>query len=209
MREVHGVSVSGSNFPAQIWGDYMSSAVSQGCGEFPDPSKRAALDPYCAKYATTRNCDDKEKDERERERKPERERERAGASEDGRGSEDSGGGSEDSGGGSEPSGGAGSEDGGSQPSRRPPSTQIDDGPPSTTSDRSARFSFSATGGDARGFECQLDGGAYRSCNSPRRYSGLERGRHTFRVRALGSGGRRDSSPASYSWRIRGGRSEKG
>jgi penicillin-binding protein 1A len=213
MREVHGVSVSGSNFPAQIWGDYMSSAVSQGCGEFPDPSQRADLDPYCAKYTTTRKCDDKDKErESEGERERAREQERAGARERqgdrGSAGEDEGS-SEDGGGSSEPNGGGGNGDGGgSQPSRAP-NTRIDDAPPKTTSDRSARFSFSATGGGARGFECQLDGGGYRSCDSPKRYSGLERGRHTFRVRAIGSGGRRDSSPASYSWRIRRAQSNEG
>ena len=213
MRDVHGVAVSGSNFPAQIWGDYMSSAVGEGCGEFPDPPKRADLDPYCAKYTTTRKCDDKDKDDEQRERggeQPSQEREsqgdRGGSSEDeGAGSERSEGAAGSSGRGG---GGDSGESGDSQP-RSAPNTRIDDGPPRTTSDRSARFSFSATGGSARGFECQLDGGGYRSCDSPRRYSGLEPGRHTFRVRAIGSGGRRDSSPASYSWRIRRGRSNKG
>ena len=209
MRDVHGVSVSGSNFPAQIWGDYMSSVADEGCAEFADPSKRADLDPYCAKYTTTRKCDDKEKRERDRTREPdgsgERDRDRASASE----SESDGAAADDGGGSSESRGDGGGEDGDGSRSSRPPNTQIDDGPPKTTSDRSVRFSFSATGASARGFECQLDGGGYGSCDSPKSYSGLEPGSHTFRVRAIGSGGARDSSPASYSWSIRAGRSEKG
>ena len=212
MRDVHGVAVSGSNFPAQIWGDYMSSAASEGCGEFPDPSERADLDPYCAKYTTTRKCDDKKRDKKEREREGGRESEQQPTEEPERprGSASEGEGeAEERAASPEPDGGGdsgGSDD--SEPSRAP-NTRIDDGPPKTTSDRSARFSFSATGGNARGFECQLDGGGYRGCNSPRRYSGLEPGRHIFRVRAIGSGGRRDPSPASYSWRVRRERSSKG
>jgi penicillin-binding protein 1A len=35
MRSVHGVSVAGGTFPAQIWHDYMTTAGSDGCESFP------------------------------------------------------------------------------------------------------------------------------------------------------------------------------
>lgn len=50
------------------------------------------------------------------------------------------------------------------------------------------------------YECALDAGAYRSCASPVTYKGLSRSAHTFRVRAVRSGGA-TSQPSSYSWSI--------
>lgn len=56
--------------------------------------------------------------------------------------------------------------------------------------RRARVSFRFRAkGVAKGFECRLDGGKYRRCSSPRSYAVL-RGRHGFRVRAIGSDGDR-------------------
>ncbi len=43
---------------------------------------------------------------------------------------------------------------------------------------------------AAGFECRLDSRAFKSCRSPRKYSGLGVGKHTFRVRAIASNGDR-------------------
>lgn len=53
------------------------------------------------------------------------------------------------------------------------------------------------------FQCSLDRSQFRSCASPTRYPGpLATGRHTFRVRALGSYPRRElSRTASYTWLI--------
>jgi hypothetical protein len=61
---------------------------------------------------------------------------------------------------------------------------------------SASFSFTdSTPGVS--FQCALDGGAYASCASPKSYSSLAQGPHTFRVKAVA--GAYSSNPASYSW----------
>jgi hypothetical protein len=68
-----------------------------------------------------------------------------------------------------------------------PVTSINSGPSGTTNNTSPNFSFSANK-QVQGFECRLDSGAYGACSSPKAYSGLGNGQHTFRVRALSQGG---------------------
>jgi signal peptidase I len=65
----------------------------------------------------------------------------------------------------------------------PPAPTINSGPANPTNATTASFSFSDTEAGVS-FECRLDAGAYASCSSPRAYSGLSEGSHTFRVRAL-------------------------
>ncbi len=48
----------------------------------------------------------------------------------------------------------------------------------------AAVSFSSADADVVRFECSLDGGAFATCGSPRSYSGLRSGTHTFSVRAI-------------------------
>ncbi len=48
--------------------------------------------------------------------------------------------------------------------------------------------FFARGGNS-GFACKIDKGRYRRCHSPKRFH-LDRGRHVFRVRAIGVTGKR-------------------
>jgi hypothetical protein len=68
-------------------------------------------------------------------------------------------------------------------------------------------SFSFTGDDGSGcsgvasFECQLDGGGFAACTSPKSYSGLGNGSHTFQVRAIDGAGNVDPTPASVTWTI--------
>ena len=81
-----------------------------------------------------------------------------------------------------------------------PGTTIDDGPAGATNDPNATFSFSSDDVTAV-FECQIDGAAYAPCASPKTYSGLADGPHTFRVRARDAAGSVDQTPAARTWTV--------
>ena len=67
-------------------------------------------------------------------------------------------------------------------------TSITANPADPTTSTSASFSFTSTEGSST-FECQLDGGGYSSCTSPKSYAGpLSDGSHTFLVRATDPAG---------------------
>jgi DNA-binding beta-propeller fold protein YncE len=82
--------------------------------------------------------------------------------------------------------------------RRPPNTRIRGGPPKTTRSRTARFRFTSTERRSR-FECKLDKRRWARCKSPKRYTGVKRGKRTFQVRAIDRAGNTDLSPAKRSW----------
>ncbi|MDQ3742456.1 MAG: hypothetical protein M3389_16115, partial [Actinomycetota bacterium] len=79
-------------------------------------------------------------------------------------------------------------------------TQIDSAPPSVAVSTTAQFTFSSTPPGAE-FECRLDGGAWEDCSSPKTYTGLDEGGHSFLVRAVGAGGDVDPEPASHAWAV--------
>ncbi len=81
----------------------------------------------------------------------------------------------------------------------PPGTRLDSGPLGYVASRTASFSFSSEAG-AR-FECRLDAGAYTGCTSPRKYSLLSQGPHTFSVRAVDKAGNADPTPAVRTWTV--------
>jgi photosystem II stability/assembly factor-like uncharacterized protein len=70
----------------------------------------------------------------------------------------------------------------------------------TSSSSTVTFRFTGTdNGTIVGFECLLDGGQFAPCTSPRTYTGVSRGSHSFRVRAIDNLGSRDASPAVFTW----------
>ncbi len=68
--------------------------------------------------------------------------------------------------------------------------------------RKATFDFTGSGGDsALHFECKLDSESWNTCSSPKTYTGLARGSHTFEVRAIDSRGEVDPTPAKRTFKI--------
>ncbi len=80
-----------------------------------------------------------------------------------------------------------------------PDTTITSAPASATSSTSASFAFTATLTLAT-FTCKLDTGSAASCTTPKSYSGLAGGTHTFSVYAT-RGGVVDTTPATATWTI--------
>ena len=64
----------------------------------------------------------------------------------------------------------------------PPSVTINSGPNGITSANTASFGFSS-GDPSATFECKIDGLDFAACTSPKNYTGLAGGQHTFSVRA--------------------------
>ncbi|HET6656454.1 MAG TPA: Ig-like domain-containing protein [Gaiellaceae bacterium] len=81
-----------------------------------------------------------------------------------------------------------------------PATTIDSSPSLTSNSAAATFTFSSTEGSST-FECELDGGGFSSCSSPKNYSGLAEGSHTFKVRATDQAGNVDATPAQFTWTV--------
>jgi arylsulfatase A-like enzyme len=72
-------------------------------------------------------------------------------------------------------------------------------PPNPSNSASATFEF--TGGPGTtGFQCSLDGSAFTDCTSPKTYTGLTKGTHTFAVRAVDIDGN-VSADTTYTWTI--------
>jgi hypothetical protein len=86
------------------------------------------------------------------------------------------------------------------PTTTPPETTINSGPAVTTTETSATFTFSSSAAGAS-FDCALDGSAFSACASPKQYTGLALGQHTFSVRAKTAAGLVDPTPATGTWTI--------
>src|SRR5919204_66238 len=72
----------------------------------------------------------------------------------------------------------------------PPDTTITSAPTSPTGMQEASFRF-VSSESASSFECRLDGGPWGACASPKTYSALAAGSHTFDVRAIDNAGNAD------------------
>ncbi len=82
----------------------------------------------------------------------------------------------------------------------PPETTLDpSGPSGTVNSTSASFSFSSEAGAT--FECKLDAEAFAACDSPKGYTGLSDGSHTFQVRAGDAAGNVDANPEGRTWTV--------
>jgi hypothetical protein len=82
----------------------------------------------------------------------------------------------------------------------PPDTKITSGPKGTSNNASPSFGFSSSESGSS-FECELDDGGYSSCSSPKNYSSLADGAHTFSVRATDPADNTDPSPATRSFTV--------
>lgn len=82
----------------------------------------------------------------------------------------------------------------------PPNTTITDGPSGTVNYANPTFTFTSSEPSST-FETKMDAGAWEVSSSPKVYSGLADGAHTFQVRAIDAASNVDASPASQSFTI--------
>ena len=81
-----------------------------------------------------------------------------------------------------------------------PDTTITRAPDNPSTSTSASFSFTSTDVSSA-YQCRLDYGGYQPCTSPKSYTNLSVGIHTFSVVATDAAGNMDLVPASYTWSI--------
>lgn len=86
------------------------------------------------------------------------------------------------------------------PDAAAPETTITSGPSGAEDSDSATFEFAASE-EGSTFECSLDGRAYEACVSPKTYTNLHEGSHTFRIRATDAAGNTDATPESRTWTV--------
>jgi hypothetical protein len=82
-----------------------------------------------------------------------------------------------------------------------PNTTITSGPSGNTTDRTPTFRFSSSEPTGATFQCRLDSAAFSACSSPKTYSTLAFGSHTFRVHAIDAAGNVDPSPATRNFTV--------
>ncbi|MGB0120212.1 MAG: carboxypeptidase regulatory-like domain-containing protein [Solirubrobacterales bacterium] len=88
------------------------------------------------------------------------------------------------------------------PDHKAPDTRIDSGPSGTITADEATFTFSSTDADATStFQCRIDSGEFLSCTSPKSFSSLTEGAHTFAVRATDAAGNLDGTPAIRTFKV--------
>jgi len=80
-----------------------------------------------------------------------------------------------------------------------PVTTINTKPDAISNAANAIFTFSAS--ETSTFQCQINGGRFSACTSPKEYANLTTGNHTFSVKATDTAGNAETTPASYPWTI--------
>ena len=80
-----------------------------------------------------------------------------------------------------------------------PVTTINTKPDAISNAANAIFTFSAS--ETSTFQCQINGGSFSACTSPKEYANLTTGNHTFSVKATDTAGNAETTPASYPWTI--------
>jgi hypothetical protein len=95
---------------------------------------------------------------------------------------------------SPPGGGAGAGD------TTAPDTQITAGPKAKSTKRKASFAFTSTEPGST-FECKLDDAAFAACSAPLEIK-VEKGKHSFEVRATDASGNIDTTPATQTWKVK-------
>ena len=81
-----------------------------------------------------------------------------------------------------------------------PDTTITKSPSDVSGSPTATFEFSSSESGST-FRCALDSSSYNSCTSPKSYSALSDGSHTFYVKATDAAGNTDSTPATRTWTV--------
>jgi hypothetical protein len=90
--------------------------------------------------------------------------------------------------------------GGTPGDTTPPNTTISSGPSGATTASTASFGFTSTEAGSS-FQCRFEVGAWTPCASPKAYSGLVLGAHSFAVKAVDGAGNADPSPATRHWTV--------
>jgi large repetitive protein len=81
-----------------------------------------------------------------------------------------------------------------------PDTTITSHPPDLSNSAAPQFGLGSTVPGST-FQCKLDGGSFAACSSPKSYTGLGQGSHTFTARAVNPNGDVDQFPTTYTWRV--------
>jgi subtilisin family serine protease len=86
------------------------------------------------------------------------------------------------------------------PAASPPETNITSNPVALSNSARATFTFTSTVAGST-FECSLDGGPFAPCKTPKKYSKLANGAHTFEVAAIDPNDIKDPTPANFNWTV--------
>src|SRR5207253_2854114 len=79
-----------------------------------------------------------------------------------------------------------------------PTASITASPTNPSNSSAPSFSFTSEAGAS--FQCALDGAAFAACSSPKSYTGVAAGSHTFQVKATDTAGNTGTA-ASFTWTV--------